>query len=236
MTVLRRVLPLQFWHKTARGGRRSSRQDAAEAATIRLFSSTLRGACCLDLSSPISTRARRSRRPWTLSAFNRSGPRSGRKVIGNLTTVTTSLADFEVVLVGYHFAEQLAEKLGPGSEISSFIKWEQLAAYARAKVLNDRSFRGQERVRKRLSERGTVPISDEPSAQILASQKTYGLWGLYTSAARTSELLDDSSPPRLTPIARHLVKSSSSSRACSFRGSRRSFLHSRRSSTSTSTT
>jgi hypothetical protein len=72
--------------------------------------------------------------------------RLGRRVVGNLTTVSNSVRDFTTLLLGYHFAEELAYDLGPGSELEVFLKWEQLAAYARGAVNRDWRFRGTERV------------------------------------------------------------------------------------------
>ena len=60
--------------------------------------------------------------------------RLGRHVVGNLTTVSTSVRDFTTLLLGYYFAEQLAAETGPGTELATFLKWEQLAAYSRATV------------------------------------------------------------------------------------------------------
>ena len=76
--------------------------------------------------------------------------RLGRHVVGNLTTVSNSVRDFTALLLGYYFAEQLADELGPGSELATFLKWEQLAAYARASVNNDFIFRGTERAERAL--------------------------------------------------------------------------------------
>jgi len=131
--------------------------------------------------------------------------RLGRHVIGNLTTVSNSVRDFTTLLLGYHFAEQLAEELGPGTELATFLKWEQLAAYSRAAANEDYEFRGTERVRRNLADDARVPISDDRSAQILGNQKIYGLWGLYTSPARASGLVEGD-PPRLTPEARDFVE------------------------------
>jgi hypothetical protein len=72
--------------------------------------------------------------------------RFGRHVVGNLTTVTNSVRDFTILLLGYYFAERVAAELAPGSELATFLKWEQLAAYARAYFNNDYAFRGTERV------------------------------------------------------------------------------------------
>ncbi len=130
--------------------------------------------------------------------------RLGRHVVGNLTTVSSSVRDFTTLLLGYHFAEVLVEDLGPGSDLATFLKWEQFAAYARAAVNHDFAFRGTERVRKNLAEGPRVTLSADRAHQILASQKIYGLWGLYTVPGRSSGLLDGD-PPRLTPPAREIV-------------------------------
>ncbi len=131
--------------------------------------------------------------------------RLGRHVVGNLTTVSNSVRDFTTLLLGYYFAEQLADDLGPGSELATFLKWEQLAAYARASVNNDFIFRGTERVKRSLSEGGKVWLSDERSHQILSNQKIYGLWGLYTMPSRASGLVDGN-PTRLSPVASNFLQ------------------------------
>jgi hypothetical protein len=131
--------------------------------------------------------------------------RFGRHVVGNLTTVSSSVLDFTTLLLGYWFAERIADMQGPGSELATFLKWEQLAAYARAKVNGDFAFRGTERVRRNLSEGAQVTLSDNPTYQILGNQKIYGLWGLYTVPARTSKLLAPDLP-RLAPPARAFVE------------------------------
>lgn len=130
--------------------------------------------------------------------------RFGRHVVGNLTTVSTSARDFTVTLLGFHFAERLAETVGPGSELGTFLKWEQLAAYARASVNGETVFRGTERVARNLAE-GSVTLGTRSQSQILSNQKIYGLWGLYTVPSRSSGLLDGL-PARLTPAARSLVE------------------------------
>jgi hypothetical protein len=131
--------------------------------------------------------------------------RLGRHVVGNLTTVSTSVRDYATLLLGYYFAEEIAEDVGPGSELATFMKWEQLAAYCRAHCNKDLAFRGTEKVQRTLSEGTRVHLSADRIHQILASQKTYGLWGLYTVPARSSGLLDGE-PARLTPAARAFVE------------------------------
>ncbi|MCC7142603.1 MAG: hypothetical protein IT349_10940, partial [Candidatus Eisenbacteria bacterium] len=90
-------------------------------------------------------------------------------------------------------------------DLGVFLRWEQLAAYARGGVLNDWTFRGTERARKNWSERGRLVLAGEGEAQILSKQRTYGLWGLYTGPARSSGLVEGD-PTRLTAAARGLVE------------------------------
>lgn len=131
--------------------------------------------------------------------------RFGRYVVGNLTTVTSSVRDFTTLLLGYYFVDQLAGELGPGSELAIFLKWEQLAAYARFLVNEEAGFRGVERVQKWANQRSQVRISADQDCQILSNQKTYGLWGLYSMPARTSGLVEPGQP-RLTPLAIEFVE------------------------------
>ncbi|WP_242352134.1 MULTISPECIES: hypothetical protein [unclassified Anaeromyxobacter] len=132
--------------------------------------------------------------------------RFGRHIVGNLTTVTNSVRDFTVLLLGYHFAERLADTGSREYTLHAFLKWEQLASYARAAVNKDLSFRGTERVQKRLSDGGKVALSADAAWAILGDQKNYGLWGLYTVPARASGLLHGD-PPRLSPAALEFVES-----------------------------
>jgi hypothetical protein len=132
--------------------------------------------------------------------------RFGRHVVGNLTTVSSSVRDFTTLLLGYWFAERIADRTGPGSELSTFLKWEQLAAYARVHVNKDaEGLRGILRVNANLGRSTRVTLSDSASSQILGNQKIYGLWGLYTVPARASRLLQGD-PPRLEPDARNFVE------------------------------
>jgi hypothetical protein len=131
--------------------------------------------------------------------------RFGRHVVGNLTTVSTSLRDFTTLLLGYYFVERIGETGASGADLSTFLKWEQLAGYARGQVNRDWVFRGTERVRKNLNESPRVTLSADRSHQILSDQKIYGLWGLYTGPARTSGLVEGD-PTRLTPAAYAFVE------------------------------
>ena len=121
----------------------------------------------------------------------------GRKVVGNVTTVSTSIRDFTVLLMGYYFAELVAEEAGESNELETFLKWEQLAAFVRAHVNSDRSFRGTERVQKILSDGTRFTTSATGASQILSDQPTYGIWGLYSMPAMESNLVKRE-PPRLS--------------------------------------
>lgn len=131
--------------------------------------------------------------------------RMGRRVVGNLTMASSSLRDFTATLLGYWVAERVADRAGAGSELATFLRWEQLADYSRAYFNKDWEFRGTERVRQRLGEGARVTLSGAQGHQVLSNQKIYGLWGLYSVPSRASGLLEGD-PPRLTPAAREFVE------------------------------
>jgi len=118
--------------------------------------------------------------------------RLGRRVVGNLSTVTTSVKDFKTLVLGFALIQDLQRKAGPEKDVddlAAFLRWEQLAAYTRGSF-GDWGFRGLRRVRSRLSDSQIVPISAERDCQILGNQKIYGLWGLFTVPSRASGLLE----------------------------------------------
>jgi hypothetical protein len=131
----------------------------------------------------------------------------GRKVVGNLTTVTGSVRGFTTTILGYHFVQGLQERDGGDgpSPLDAFLKFEQLAAYSRWHVSQDDEFRGIGRVKERLGNGSRVTLSAEQRHQILSNQKIYGLWGLFTVASRASGLLD-AEEPALSPVARSFVE------------------------------
>ena len=137
----------------------------------------------------------------------------GRRVVRNLTTVTTSLRGFTTLLLGLYFAERASEDRQAHNVdfVELFLKFEQLAAYSRVahrqgSDYSEEEVRGIQRVKKNLNQgKGQVRISAAQDAQILANQKTYGLWGLYSVAARNSGWLESQSS-RLTPVARDFVE------------------------------
>ena len=131
--------------------------------------------------------------------------RMGRHVVGNLTTVSTSVRDFTTTLLGFYFAERVAEEKETSDDLNVFLRWEQLADYARGGINGDWSFRGTERAKKNWNESDKIRLGIDAASLILSDQKTYGLWGLYSVPSRTSGLLEGS-PTRLTAPVRECVE------------------------------
>jgi len=129
--------------------------------------------------------------------------RLGRRVVGNLTTVSTSVRDFTTTILGYYLAERLADE-GSADRLGVFLRWEQLASYARGAINNDWEFRGTERAKRNFNEGGKVRLGTDSAALILSDQKTYGLWGLYSVPSRSSGLLEGD-PAHVTPAVRKFI-------------------------------
>ena len=104
----------------------------------------------------------------------------GRQVVGNLTTVTTSVRDFTVLLLGAALLERRGQESDLTGDIDAFLRWEQLASYVRWRAY-EQPFRGVERVAKTLAETSRVKLSAGREHQILSSQRMYGIWGLLTA-------------------------------------------------------
>ena len=132
----------------------------------------------------------------------------GRHVVTNLTTVTTSIRGFTVLLFGRLLTEKMIEKGAAGEQdaLSIFLRTEQIGSYARYLAHGvDDDIRGIERVMRFVEENGpNVPIQDDASGMILSDQKVYGLWGLYSVSARTSGMIADG-PVGLTEFARDFI-------------------------------
>jgi hypothetical protein len=133
-----------------------------------------------------------------------------RPLIGNLTTVTSSLRGFITLLVGLRLGERAEANNETVSSDDAFLVWEQMAGYTRHIVYQDRGFFGLQRVSSRTAAAvkasgGKVRLSAEPGAQILGNQRTNGLLGNYTSASRVSGLVRPGFPARLTPEAAAFV-------------------------------
>lgn len=120
----------------------------------------------------------------------------GRRLVGNLTTVTSSWRTFAVGLLGFHWCNQLCRGAPPTERQrlvqEYFIRYEQLTAYLRARA-GDEDILGITRVRKRLDETpGSLTIGTGQRSQLLSNQLSYGIWGLYSSALRATGLADGS--------------------------------------------
>jgi len=119
----------------------------------------------------------------------------GRKVIGNLTTITSSMDNFAVALLGFYWANQLASmEVEDGVRHKqireAFLRYEQLTGYVRY-YGGATDIMGITRVKKRIHDDSfkiTLGLSSEQ--QILSDQASYGLWGLYSSAARDTGLVE----------------------------------------------
>ena len=108
-------------------------------------------------------------------------------------------------MLGYYFAERVAEETGASDDVNVFLRWEQLAAYARGGGNNDWVFRGTERTKKNWDESDRIRLATDSGSLILSDQKTYGLWGLYSVPSRSSGLVEGH-PTRLTDEARRFVE------------------------------
>jgi hypothetical protein len=133
----------------------------------------------------------------------------GRKVVENLTTASNSARGFTTMLLGLHFAERVSEGETDREEkrLAAFLKFEQLAGFARVVRNDDGGMRGITQIRKRLAdgEGRRIRIGASPDLQILGNQKTYGIWGLFMMPAIDSGLV----VPKdlvLTPVARELLE------------------------------
>lgn len=136
----------------------------------------------------------------------------GRKVVFNVSTVSTSLRGFTTLLIARFLCDRAVEegRIQPDTYTDAFLKIEQLIAYCRIAVhqvdanASEEDIRGILRVRARLAERA-IRISIRPEWQILSNQRTYGLWGLYSVPAQSSGLLTEDQS-HLSLAARQFVE------------------------------
>ena len=130
----------------------------------------------------------------------------GRQVIGNLTTITGSLTNFAVAILGFKWANDLHAHLPEAEQQikirDTFLRYEQLAAYLRF-LSGDTQIMGITRVQQRMGDkRSRIGFGVGSDAQILSDQASYGLWGLYSSAMRDTGLVQgDNRTPVPTGLA-----------------------------------
>lgn len=110
----------------------------------------------------------------------------GRKLVGNLTTVTGSLDNFIVALLCCEFANSAVDNANVQER---YLRFEQLAAYLKLclRATND-GILGVTRARANFAN-PPVYLGAATSAQLLADQASYGLWGLYSSALESVGLI-----------------------------------------------
>ena len=113
----------------------------------------------------------------------------GRKLVGNLTTVTSNLDNFIVSLLCCRYACDQSDN--PRDMQEHFLRFEQLAAYLRCQSGRD-SLLGISRTRNNLgkSELKALPLGRGSESEILSNQLSYGLWGLYSTALQLADLLE----------------------------------------------
>ena len=118
----------------------------------------------------------------------------GRKVVGNLTTITSSVENFTVALLGFYWAHQIHGNADKDSRErlirETFLRYEQLAAYLRYQS-GSKEIMGITRVHKHMTDQAES-LAISLKAQILSNQASYGLWGLYSSALKDSGLVEGS--------------------------------------------
>ncbi|QEP41775.1 hypothetical protein D5085_00610 [Ectothiorhodospiraceae bacterium BW-2] len=132
----------------------------------------------------------------------------GRKVIGNLTTITSSMDNFAVALLGFLWANQLVtveEECERHKKIREiFLRYEQLTGYIRY-LGKAQDIMGVTRVQKRiLDESFKLTLGLGMEQQILSDQASYGLWGLYSTAARDTGLVEGNNRA-VTPLGRSIA-------------------------------
>ncbi len=113
----------------------------------------------------------------------------GRRLVGNLTTVTSNLDNFMVALLCCRYASEQSDNQRDMQE--HFLRFEQLAAYLRCQSSRD-SLLGITRTRSNLAkpELRVLPLGRGSKSEILSNQLSYGLWGLYSTALQLAGLLE----------------------------------------------
>jgi len=116
----------------------------------------------------------------------------GRRLVGNLTTVTSNLNNFFVSLLSCAYAHQHSER--ELTQIQErFARMEQLLAFVRISTpMSSGGVLGITKVKQRLGSEnaGDSSIALGLAFPILTNQLSMGLWGLYTPAMARAELLE----------------------------------------------
>ncbi len=110
---------------------------------------------------------------------------AGRRVIPHLSTVSSSVRDFQILCIAHACKNEL--KIPDAEFENFFIRLEQVLGYTRFIYCNDDSFNGIDRVKKR-ADRNIFTISTNPDDQLMSNQKAYGIWGKYIRPFMDTEL------------------------------------------------
>lgn len=112
---------------------------------------------------------------------------AGRRIIPNLSTVSSTIRDFQILCIAYALKSELDIK---DNEFEFFfICVEQVMGYTRYLCRDDGNFNGVDRVRKR-ADGSYFSISILPNDQLMSSQKSYGIWGKYIRPFIDSQLTE----------------------------------------------
>ena len=133
----------------------------------------------------------------------------GHKVIGNLTSITSSIDNFAVALLGFYWANQEYPKGTSERRIKIrefFLRYEQLAGYVRY-YSNTEKILGINLITRRIRDESfDITLGLSVDQQILGDQVSSGLWGLYSSAAIESGLLEKGENRTPTSIGREIAE------------------------------
>ena len=115
----------------------------------------------------------------------------GRKLVGNLTTVTSRADHFIVALLACRYAHEGSRSRSLDGVQERYARAEQLAAYLRLEASLEASLLGRQLAVANFR-RDSMALGMHKKAQILSNQLSYGLWGLYSSALQEAGLIKGS--------------------------------------------
>jgi len=98
----------------------------------------------------------------------------GRKVISDLSTVSSNIRDFQLMSFAWYFWGERSDK----DFMAFFYKFEQACAYARELYFDKSSYNGKDFVSKRKND-PPFRLSTSNADTILSNQKAYGVFGKY---------------------------------------------------------
>lgn len=123
--------------------------------------------------------------------------RLGRRIIGNITTVSGDLRGWTslLVMVGL-FRDRIDTGLFDPARPEPMFRAEQMIAYSRVMYGSAAEVRGLNQIRRHLREhdngRQGIPLGEQPERRILNAQRAAGVWGQISFPAASSRLLDRS--------------------------------------------